>query len=157
MVTERDPVLVEFNPRVMGGGLPTAYHLATGQEVYAALLAILAGSDDFPAPPPRVDCTAVRVVIPREAGRLSPDATLAPLVQHPSVKEIIGFGENHTGPGSEVARGQALARFIVQEADQAALERTSEHLLRRLEPLLGVPLMAGRYSPGQPVPRAGGR
>ncbi|WP_411141974.1 acetyl-CoA carboxylase biotin carboxylase subunit family protein [Streptomyces sp. x-80] len=157
MVTRRGPVLVEFNPRVMGGGLPAAYRHATGQEVYAALLAVLDGSDEVPAPLPRAGCTAVRVVIPREAGRLGPGATLAPLAEHPSVKEVIGFGEYRTGPGSEVARGQALARFIVQETDRTALERTSEQLLSRLEPLLGVPLMTGGYRPGGPAHQGSAR
>lgn len=150
MVTPRGPVLVEFNPRVMGGGLPAAYRHATGQEVYAALLDVLAGADDVAVPPFRAGCTAVRVVIPREAGRLGPDATLAPLEGHPAVQEVIGFGEYRTGPGSEVARGQALARFIVQDDDPAAVERTSELLLSRLKPLLGVPLMTGGYHPGSP-------
>ncbi|MFF7725819.1 acetyl-CoA carboxylase biotin carboxylase subunit family protein [Streptomyces sp. NPDC008001] len=148
MVTPRGPVLVEFNPRVMGGGLPAAYRHATGQEIYTALLDILAGADDVPAPSFRAGCTAVRVVIPREGGRLAPGATLAPLAEHPSVKEVIGFGEYRTGPGSEVARGQALARFIVQGAGRAAVEQTSERLLSRLEPLLGVPLMTGSLMTG---------
>lgn len=142
MVTERGPVLVEFNPRVMGGGLPSAYRHATGQEIYTPLLQILAG--DVVERAERFEgCTAVFAVTARDGGRLSPTASLDVLLGPPDILEVIGFDSYRTGPGEQVAAGQAVARFVLRAADRAAAARRAEQLLRRLSQSLAVSLVIG--------------
>ncbi|MDH6114552.1 biotin carboxylase [Kitasatospora sp. MAP12-15] len=142
MVTERGPVLVEFNPRVMGGGLPSAYRHATGQDIYTSLLQLLSGAP-VDVPQGFADCTAVFAVIAQDGGRLSPTADLAALTGHPDVLEVIGFDAYRTGPGQPIAPAQAVARFILRAPDRPTAAHRAEELLHHLEHSLGLPLMTG--------------
>jgi biotin carboxylase len=143
MLTDRGPVLVEANPRVMGGAMPTIYRMATGTGIYEALVQILTGAPDVQLPAAFDGCTGGHKVAVSRTGRLDERATLGLLEDHPSVLQTIGFADFHTGPGQQVHRGQTIARFILREADHRSLIATAEHLLHQLEPELGVTLMIG--------------
>jgi biotin carboxylase len=146
MVTARGPVLVEFNPRIMGGGLPSAYRHATGQDIYRSLLQLLAGSSvDVPAS--FSGSTGVFAAMPLGPGRLPAAASLHPLAARPDVLEVIGFDSYRTGPGQPVAAGQAVARFVLRAASRADVMARGSHLLGQLAGSLGVPLMTG-FHPG---------
>lgn len=142
MVTERGPVLVEANPRVMGGALPTIYRHATGTDVYDGLLRILAG-EPVPVPERIEGCTAGRKVMVREDGMLAPGASLGRASVHPAVRQVVGFQEYRTGPGQPVRAGQVVARFILRGDDHPSVLRTAEQILRGLEEDLGVGLLIG--------------
>lgn len=143
MMTGRGPVLVEANPRVMGGSLPTVYRMATGSGIYDALVQILTGAPDVRLPTTFDGCTGVHRVMVSRAGRIADRATLSSLQAHPSVLGVFGFADFHTGPGQPVRRGQTVARFILREADHRTLVETAGQILRRLERDLGVSLMIG--------------
>ncbi|MEU8971358.1 ATP-grasp domain-containing protein [Streptomyces monashensis] len=142
MVTGRGPVLVEFNPRVMGGGLPHAYRHATGQDIYRSWLQLMTG-EPVDVPGEVTGCTAVFAVVPRDGGRLSGTACLTPLDGQDDVLEVIGFDAYRTGPGETVAPGQAVARFILRAESRRAAVGRAEELLGRLEGTLGTRLMTG--------------
>ncbi len=143
MLTARGPVLVEANPRVMGGAMPSIYRLATGIDIYAALVQILAGEPDVPVPAEYHGCTGGHKVAVSRPGRIDPGASLDYLQAHPSVLQVFGFSDFGTGPGEPVRGGQTIARFILREADHRSLVATAEEILRRLEQDLGVSLKIG--------------
>jgi biotin carboxylase len=143
MLTGRGPVLVEANPRVMGGAMPTIYRMATGTDIYTALVRILTGAPDVPLPATFNACTGGHKVAVSQAGRIADRATLGVLEDHPSVLRVFGFADFHTGPGQPVRRGQTVARFILREADHRSLVATAGQILHRLERDLGVSLMIG--------------
>ncbi|HEY2578344.1 MAG TPA: ATP-grasp domain-containing protein [Streptosporangiaceae bacterium] len=143
MLTGRGPVLVEANPRVMGGAMPTIYRMATGADIYTALVQILTGAPDVRLPATFDGCTGGHKVAVSRAGRIGDHAALSFLEAHPSVLEVFGFADFHTGPGQRVRRGQTVARFILREADHRSVVATAGQILRQLERDLGVSLMIG--------------
>ncbi|MFG2428687.1 ATP-grasp domain-containing protein [Streptomyces sp. NPDC048590] len=156
MLTGRGPVLVEFNPRIMGGGLPNAYRHATGQEIYAAFLDLVSGAP-VSVPTTFADCTAVFVVTAGTGGRLSATASLEPLLEDGDVLEVMGFDTYRTGPGQTVVPGQTVARFILRAQDRRTVVARGRRLLCRLEDTLGLALMKGDKDTGSagegPAPR----
>jgi hypothetical protein len=143
MLTARGPVLVEANPRVMGGAMPTIYRLATGTDVYVALVRILTGDGTVPPPAAFDGCTGGHKVAASQPGRLGDRASLRALEAHPSVLQVFGFADFDTGPGHQVRRGQTVARFILREADRRSLVAAAGQILGQLERDLGISLMTG--------------
>lgn len=143
IVTDRGPVLVEFNPRTMGGGLPTAYHHATGHEIHRSVVQLLTGESKVDVPPLLAGCTAVCAVTARDAGTIAPAATLARLHEDPAVHEVLGLDHYGVHPGSSVPAGTVLARFVLRRPDLPAVRDRMTALLRGLETDLDLPLMIG--------------
>jgi biotin carboxylase len=143
IVTAEGPVLVEANPRMMGGALPTIYRLATGQDMYAHLVRLLTPGVDIDTRPLPDGCTAGRKVIAREHGVLRMDASLDGMSRDPQVLRLADLQEYATGPGHQVSPGQVLARFFLRGPDHPSVVRTAERILRRMERDLGVALMIG--------------
>jgi biotin carboxylase len=150
MVTEHGPVLVEFNPRVMGGGLPRAYAHATGESVYASLVEILAG-EAVSVPGRFADCVAVIAVIAAEPGRLASTANLSALTGNDEILDIMGFDNYRTGPGAPVHYGQAVARFVLRARDYQAVVKRSNEFLGALERPLGLRLAIGDIESPRPT------
>ncbi|WP_432105325.1 ATP-grasp domain-containing protein [Streptomyces sp. bgisy091] len=143
MVTERGPVLVEVNPRVMGGALPTIYRHATGTDIFSGLLSILEPGAEVVRPGALDGCVGGRKVMARDGGTLAAAATLEWIADEPGVLEVVGFDSYGTGPGERVSAGQIVARFMLRGPDHPSVVRTAERILRRLEEDLGVALMIG--------------
>lgn len=143
IVTDRGPVLVEFNPRTMGGGLPTAYHHATGHEIHRSVVQLLTGESQVDVPPLLPGCTAVCAVIARDGGTIAPTATLAGLHGDPDVREVLGLDHYAAHPGSSVPADTVLARFVLRGPDLPAVRDRMATLLAGLETELGLPLMIG--------------
>jgi biotin carboxylase len=143
IVTDSGPVLVEFNPRTMGGGLPTAYHHATGHEIHRSVVQLLTGEPKVDVPPLLDGCTAVCAVTTRDGGTISPAATLARLHEDPAVHEVLGLDHHTAQPGASVPAGTVLARFVLRRPDLPAVRDRMTALLRGLESDLDLPLMIG--------------
>jgi biotin carboxylase len=146
MLTNRGPILVEANPRVMGGAMPTIYQMATGAGIYASLVRILTGEAEVPLPGPFDGCTGGHKVAAREAGRIDPRASLDFLARHSAVLRVFGFDDFGAAAGQPVRPGQTVARIILREADHRSLVATAEYLLRKAEQNLGIRLMIGEKS-----------
>jgi len=146
MLTDRGPVLVEANPRVMGGDMPTIYRMATGADIYGSLVRILTGETEVPVPDAFDGCTGGHRIAARAAGRIDPRATLDLLGRHPAVLRVFGFGDFGTAAGQPVRPGQTVARFILRAADHRSLVTAAEDLLRETEAVLGIRLMIGEKS-----------
>jgi biotin carboxylase len=143
MVCDRGPVLVEVNPRTMGGALPTIYRHATGTDIYAGLLQVLTPGAKVDVPTRIAGCTGGRKVIARYGGVLSPDATLDAVAAHPDVLQVVGFDDYRTGPGQAVAPGEVVARFMLRGPDHASVRATALELMRDLQKSLGIALASG--------------
>jgi biotin carboxylase len=146
MLTDRGPVLIEANPRIMGGAMPTIYRLATGAEIYGSLVRILTGAPDVPLPGTFDGCTGAHRVAAAEAGRIDPRAALDFLDRHPAVLRVFGFDDFGTAAGQPVHPGQTVARFILRETSHRSLVATAEELLREAQTVLGIRLMIGEKS-----------
>jgi predicted ATP-grasp superfamily ATP-dependent carboligase len=146
MLTDRGPVLVEANCRVIGGSMPTVYRFATGNDIYGSLVRILTGAPDVPLPDAFVGCTGCHKVEAREAGRIDPRASLDFIGRHPSVLRVFGFDHFGTASGEPVRPGQTVALFVLREPDHRSLVATAERLLREAETVLGIRLMIGEMS-----------
>jgi biotin carboxylase len=143
VVTERGPVLVEVNPRVMGGALPTIYRHATGQDIYGSLLQILTPGAPVDVPGRFNSCTGSRKVMARDDGELATTASVDWLHEFPDVIHVFGFESYGTGPGQRVTAGQVVARFLLRCHDYATITKTADELVRSLQRNLGVRLMMG--------------
>jgi ATP-grasp N-terminal domain/ATP-grasp domain len=140
IITDRGPVLVEANPRVMGAALPVIYQHATGHDIYAALVQLLAGGP-VDVPPVPDGCTGGHKVLPARDGMIPADTSLGWLGSQPGVLDVAGFADFHTGPGARVHADQLIARFLLRAPDHRAFRESTAGILARLEHDLGLPLM----------------
>ena len=146
IVTPRGPVLVEANPRIIGGILPTVYRHAAGHSIYRVLLQVVSGA--------RVDCTrgvfdgcvTGRRFFARTDGRLPGSWDTSWLAGYAG--ELIRFDPPEAlglRPGQPVRRGDVLARVIVRGADYAATVKTGAQITARMGESVGIEPMAGEY------------
>jgi biotin carboxylase len=149
IVTGRGPVLVEANPRIMGGFLPTVYRLAAGASIYRSFLQVVSGAPVTGGPAAFDGCVAGRRLFPRVHGtmpdRWDPAEWLGG--HRPAVLRVDGPEELGIRPRQPVRPGQLIGRVILRGADYAATARAARDILGRAERALGVELMAGEYDP----------
>jgi biotin carboxylase len=145
IVTPRGPVLVEANPRVMGGIMPTVYQQATGRSIYSAFIQIISGSP-VDVPGSFDGCVTGRRFLADADGSL-PDSW--------DTGWLAGFGDDlirfdppsavGRGPHQPVRRGDVIARVIVRGADYAQTALTAGQIGAHVEEALGIKLMRGEY------------
>jgi biotin carboxylase len=146
IVTGEGPVLVEANPRVMGGIMPVIYRHATGQSIYASLLQIFSGAPVTTARDAVRGCVASRRLIARTDGRLPGVWDTGWLGAYRDL--LIAFEDpSALGflPGQAVRSGQMIARLMVRGADYPAASRVISDIVGRMESSLGLALMRGEY------------
>jgi biotin carboxylase len=146
ILTARGPVLVEANPRVMGGILPTVYRLATGHSIYCGFLQIVSGAPVTGTGHVFSDCVAVRRLLAHSAGQIpaSWDSGSLGRCDPPPIR-FEGPESFGLRPGQQVHRGQMIGRAIVRGADYTATTRASREIVQVAEKLLGIELMYGEY------------
>jgi biotin carboxylase len=147
MITSpRGPVLVEANPRIMGGIMPAVYRHATGRSIYSGFLRIISG-DPVDCARPRFDgCVTGRRFFTREDSRL-PDgwdtrwlaAYSGELIRF-DPPDVLGFR-----PSQPVRQGQVVARLIMRGTDYAATAKTGVQIAGFIEKFWKIPLMSGEY------------
>ncbi|MEV7457097.1 ATP-grasp domain-containing protein [Pseudarthrobacter oxydans] len=143
MMTERGPVLVEANPRVMGGALPTIYEHATGLNIYDGLLQILDPEANVTIPTGFPRTVSGRKIMPLEGGRILPGATLDSVASKHGVLEVDGFESYGVGPGGEVRQGAVIARFMVSGQDYSDAVANAERVLVGIEEEIGLTIRYG--------------
>jgi biotin carboxylase len=147
IITARGPVLVEANPRVMGGILPAVYQHATGHNIYRAFVQVISGAPVEGVPPAFVGCVAGRRFFVREAATMPPswdtddwlgDARDGLIRLDPP--QALGVR-----PGQPLRRGDLIARVILRGPDHAATARVIGEMIGSTEKALGVELMIGEH------------
>lgn len=146
IVTSRGPVLVEANPRIMGGILPTVYLHATGESIYRAFLQVISGAKVSSAPAFR-GCVAGRRLFARGPGVMPAtwDAEDWLGDHRSSVTRVDSPEDMGIHPGDRVRRGQVIARVILRGAGYADTARAARDIIGRAEKTLGIELMRGEY------------
>ena len=147
ILTAGGPVLVEANPRIMGGILPSIYQFATGFSVYRALVQLASGTEVTEMVPDIDGCVAGRRLFAREPGVMPTSWDVEDWLgghQHRLLRvdtpEVMGLR-----PRRPVARGQVIARVILRGEDYAATTRASRDIVARAGKSLGIELMHGEH------------
>lgn len=145
--TARGPVLVEVNPRIMGGVMPTLYRHATGRSVYEGFLHLIGGAP-VPVPAPTRGVAMSRRLLARHAGVLPRQLDTGWLREYgAALVRYDDFAQAGLGPGSEVAAGAALGRVIVLASDHAVATGLVREIVARFESMLGLSLVPGEHDP----------
>jgi biotin carboxylase len=135
----RGPVVIEVNPRLAGGRIPTLVRLATGLDLVGATIDAVIG-DPRPLPPIGVGYASIRFLVPPRAGRVRHTAGVAAAAAVPGVVDVaIGArpGQQVGGTGSFLDR----VGHVITAAPTATAARTAaETALALLQIDLEVPV-----------------
>lgn len=146
IVTPRGPVLVEANPRIMGGIMPTIYQHATGRSIYSGFLQVISGAPVDCARPRFDGCVTGRRFFAREDGSLPAAWDTGGLAE--CADQLIRFDAPDAlglRPLQPVRRGQVVARVITRGTDYAATAKTGARIAGLIEERWGLPLLYGEY------------
>lgn len=135
MYTENGPILVEANPRLMGGVMPEIYRQATGVSIYPALFTIYACADTTIAIPSANKAVTVRKIMPLADGVTAQDFNLSDITTNPN---IVNFYTHKLTPTRKVAKNEVLGRIMVahQQLDEA--NRIADSILSEIENRIGI-------------------
>lgn len=138
IITDRGPVLVEVNPRLMGGVMPGMYKHATGDDICAHLLDIHLGlpirfHDQIPS-----RFITSRKLMPKQPGQLAGDVDLSWVSE---VDSIVHFSPYKLNPMQQVDRLDILARYEVGCSTMTEANNVADGILSRFEMAVGVPLI----------------
>jgi biotin carboxylase len=128
----REPVVIEVNPRLAGGRIPTLVRLATGIDLVGATIDAVVGASR-PLPEPGAGHASIRFLVPPRAGRVRRTAGVAAAAAVPGVVDVAIAAR----PGQRVGgTGSFLDRIghVIAAAPTAVAARTAaETALERLE------------------------
>jgi len=117
------PVVIEVNPRLAGGRIPTLVRLATGIDLIGATVDAVIG-EHKPLPEPGPGHASVRFLVPPRAGRVRRTAGVAAAAAVPGVVDVAITAR----PGQQVGgTGSFLDRVghVITAAPTASTARTS--------------------------------
>ena len=137
MLTDRGPVLVEANPRLMGGVMPTIYEYAIGKPVFDYVFDLYgckACDNNYPSAQQTV---TVRKIIPLEDGKINQDINLEWLHHHDNISI---FYRDNIQSCQQVTAGQLLGRILVKGETFDAAKNTADQLLLNIENQIGFKL-----------------
>lgn len=143
MLTANGPVLIEANPRMMGGIMPTAYKFATGQTFEDIVLRVYTGHT-IQEPVSSAQYAVIRKLISTFDTILPSNVDLDPIVKN---RDCAYFANHLITSSREVSSGDILARFIICDQNlEIALDRANS-LLSHCEAVLRTPLMRPTAEP----------
>jgi len=139
MITDNGPVLIEANPRLMGGVMTSAYQFATGCNINDLVIEIYLGRPIQVALPRTQGFVTIRKMIPLRNGRLNHSLDLS---WFDNLKDCVAHLVNHRiEPGLEVERFEVLGRFLVWSESLKEATEKADWLLDQFEKSLGVKLI----------------
>jgi biotin carboxylase len=147
IVTPHGPVLVEANPRIMGGIMPTVYQHATGRNIYTEFLRLISGAP-LDGSPLFDGCVTGRRLFAAVDGTLPESWDTGWLAGYSG--QLLRFdlpAELGLGPLQAVRRGGVIARAILRGNNYAETARTGAEIAGQVERSLGIKLMHGEYDP----------
>ena len=128
----RGPVVIEVNPRLAGGRIPTLVRLATGIDLIGATIdAVTATGRPLPEPGPGY--ASIRFLVPPRAGRVRRTAGVAAAAAVPGVVDVAitaRTGQRVGGTGSFLDR---VGHVITAAATAGAARTAAETALALLE------------------------
>ena len=126
------PVVIEVNPRLAGGRIPTLVRLATGIDLVGATVDA-AINDDRPLPEPGPGHASIRFLVPPRRGRVRRTSGVADAAAVPGVVDVAiaaRAGQRVGGTGSFLDR---VGYVIAAGPTAVAARRAAESSLARLE------------------------
>jgi len=139
MITHDGPVLVEANPRPMGGVMAWLYTILTGTNFCDYQLDIHLGREPRPVAVPQGRTITARRLMPSEAVRLADDLDTAALDR--AVTGLPSFENFLLKPGAAAQRQDVLGRYaVLGDTWHAAMTRADE-LIPHFEEILRVSLI----------------
>lgn len=117
------PVVIEVNPRLAGGRIPTLVHLATGVDLVRATVDAAIG-DDRPLPEPGAGHSSIRFLVPTVAGRVRRTGGVAAAAAVPGLVDVALTAR----PGQQVGgTGSFLDRvgYVITAAPTAPAARAA--------------------------------
>ena len=127
----RGPVVIEVNPRLAGGHIPTLVRLATGLDLVGATVDAAIGSDR-PLPEPGPGHASIRFLVAPRAGRVRGTAGVAAAAAVPGVVDVAISarpGQRVGGTGSFLDR---VGHVITAATTGPAARTAAEAALTRL-------------------------
>ena len=138
--TKDGPVLVEANPRLMGGIMPFLYKMNTGKDIHDYEIAIhLRQEINEPVPPPTNYFLTARTPMTRNAGRLAARIDLSWLDDYRDL--ILAYFPAKVEPGADVGQNEILLRYVVGDRDLSVATELADFLVDRFEQSLGIELV----------------
>lgn len=139
MLTERGALLVEVNPRVMGGVMTLLYKILTGKDFCDYVIDLHLGKAPAPVEMGRGKTITARRVMPRSDGRLADSIDLS-WASGPGAG-IVNFEAFRLYPGAVVREQEVLGRYAVVSDTWAKAMDHADSLINRFESALGVALI----------------
>jgi biotin carboxylase len=136
------PVLVEINPRMMGGTAPLLYEKMTGTNPYELLIQLHLGTINHFKPPKITGAGVIIAVGARDGGTLADDAETASahvLMDFPVLERFLKIKNGLKIPKFQGNLSNLGSIVLYTESWSQALEQ-SHALLLRLETALNIPL-----------------
>jgi biotin carboxylase len=137
MLTAEGPVLVEANPRMMGGVMPVAYNLTTGEYFEDIVIEIHTGRPIRESVPPQ-QYSVIRKLIAHANAVLGPCTNVNSLATH---RDCAYFSNDLIVGGRTITHQDILGRFIVCDSDLDRAVAKAEKLLDMFEQHLGISLL----------------
>lgn len=138
ILTTRGPVMVETNPRLMGGIMPALYRVATGRSILDDLLALHVGEPLTPPSPAIRHCTTRKIM-------LAGEATLASVIEaadlHAATHGLDIFDAPGMVAGARLARHSIVGRLVASADSMPLADEIAGKALHDLSELLGVELV----------------
>lgn len=139
IATEQGPVLLEMNPRLMGGVMPSVYRHLTGETIQERLLDIHLGLPIRGDPPKYAGYVSARNIMPDRDAALADSFDLSWLKEYG--EQLIEFDPHRLNPGISVRRREILGWYHVRAGSFAEANRVANNILGRFEQSIGVPLI----------------
>ena len=138
ILTPHGPILVELNPRPMGGIMTTMYAQLTGHEFSDYILDVY-----LRRPPADIASVDSRTITARKLLPMR-ESTLADVIDLDWVRTldppILAFHNYGVTPGAPVRQEQLLARYVVLTESWTSAMEFADGLLEPFERSIGVPL-----------------
>jgi len=145
IVTPGGPVLVEANPRIMGGIMPTVYQHAAGRNIYTDFARLISGAP-VDGSPLFDGCVTGRRLFAAVDSTLPESWDSGWLARYSG--QLIRYDSPASlglGPLQTVRRGDVIARVILRGSEYADTARIGGEIARHVEQSLGIELMHGEY------------
>ncbi len=136
ILTERGPVLVEANPRLMGGIMPSVYKVSTGRDILDDVIRVHLGLD-LDAPPAARRCATSRKVMPKQSVRLPTDLTAL----HEIAAGLDIFDAPHLKPGAAIETGAIVGRLVASGSTASEADQRADSALAAISSLLDIELI----------------
>ncbi|CAM3376591.1 conserved hypothetical protein [Xenorhabdus nematophila ATCC 19061] len=135
MYTKTGPILVEANPRLMGGVMPEIYHQATGESIYPALFTIAMCSNDPISISMANRAVTVRKIMPLADGIISDDFYIDDIKNNPN---LVNFYADKLLHSQNVHKNEVLGRIMVAHNDLDKANLIADEILLDIESRIGI-------------------